>query len=1214
MDATRYGLTFLRERGYFEREDTDAARVDGEPERFRFDPDARLAYFESVDPGRQEVVVDELRLRGRNFDYYWFWNPDSDRVAVYNRYGEHKWFVYDQSVGHAPDIRDSKRGKLAAVDDGLEGLFDIRDVVDRFYRDLWDVRIDIARSFDGPPGAEIDDEARLMAAQRTIDRLIFCYFLVEKDVIHGIDSAGNRVALDPTELFESVLGDGDFYAFLSATFFDHLNATGWTEYEVSDALSVAVPFLNGGLFRNHAIATDSGDEIRERELDGADCDWDRLVGELDEYDWLIEQSPAEGTDSPDKLSPAVLGHIFEKFVVTVSELSDEASLSLAELDEMDVSESGEQFLRGNRKVGAYYTPNYVAYENARETLWNRVREKLAARTDLDAAAIPDSDEFFERIRGDGNAKSAAGGDPALTAVDLADVEDVLASLSVIDPSAGSGAFLLTAGEILEAWRRKCSDGDGDRDRYALRRDVIRESLYGVDLLDGAVEVCKLRLWLWLIGANEIDLDAGEPDVETLPNVDCNVRRGNGLVGVATADDGDSPVSDLEFDWVDGERTTYPVAVADYRETIEAYQTASGERAEELRERVTTQRAILRAELNRVYAQERDVTVEEPLESFDEFERTMAEVTGSVKLNLDFDSAMTEEEREQVSAAGFREQRNWATTAYHADVRTADPERVEEIFELMADRGSVTVERPITAEDVESLDPFHWLFEFPTAYSPTEDEAFDVVIGNPPHGSDVGSLQKSILEDSYDLIDGGREVAKLFTERSWALTEGELSYVVPKPSTYNSNWEDFRAFCLDEMHRGVDLGKAFRNVDHEQVTIHLSRDAAGDDYLCGPLAVGSYHVDGAATVDRAFAAKLGTLPVSFSVAEQEVAAGLGEVDYPTLGSVGADAGRGASTTTRISDEADSTDEAGSAGDADATDVDDAPIAYNGKQVQRYFTRAPEDHIELDGLSAATRRRLETPKVMAQNIIAHKQNPYDHIVVAALYDPVGVSDFETVTNVVIPEESDLTAPALAVLLNTQFVNWFVYLSIFNRAIRDMHLDSYFLEHLVLPTEISAAESDLLDDLYGLLAITATAVEHDELPGVVGADDGRPGAEDAYRELQSVANAVTYELYLRDATTNRLETDLCGVLSDLLDGYETEYLDWYSSHLRADSDAAIADRFSADLFRTATEVAEAVRTPEIDAELAAIAEHPWVETIERAQHTDGESRPTFGPTEDR
>ncbi|MFC7197540.1 Eco57I restriction-modification methylase domain-containing protein [Halosimplex aquaticum] len=250
----------------------------------------------------------------------------------------------------------------------------------------------------------------------------------------------------------------------------------------------------------------------------------------------------------------------------------------------------------------------------------------------------------------------------------------------------------------------------------------------------------------------------------------------------------------------------------------------------------------------------------------------------------------------------------------------------------------------------SLDPFHWIFEFPTAYSPTDDEAFDVVIGNPPHGSDLGDLQKSVLEDCYDLIEGSREVAKLFTERGWALTEGELSYVVPKPSTYNSNWEDFRAFCLDEMHRGVDLGKAFRNVDHEQVTIHLSRDAAGDDYLCGPLAAGAYHVDGAATVDRPFAAKLGTLPVS-SVAEQEVAAGLSDVDYPTLGSIGADAGRGASTTNRIS-----VDGAADSGGTDDPDRGaDAPIAYNGKQVQRYFTRAAENRIETGALGGDARAR-------------------------------------------------------------------------------------------------------------------------------------------------------------------------------------------------------------------------------------------------------------------
>lgn len=1179
MTPRSYGRQFLEENGFFERDSVDAVRFDGESAACVVDPAARLAYVEGVDPDRQPDVVSELRSRGRNVDYCWFWNPSSDRVAVYSRYGEHRWFVYDQSVGHTAEVRDGKRARLASVDEGLGSLFDVRDAVDRFYRNLWDVRLDIARSFETPGGARVSDEARLLTAQRTIDRLVFCYFLVETNVVHGRDSAGNRHPLDPTETFRTVIDEGDFHDFLAEACFDHLTATGWTEYEVTDTLAVAFPYLNAGLFRNHRVPTESGGEIRERELDGGGCDWGVLVDEFDEYSWLLEQSPESADGASNELSPAVLGHVFEKFVITVSELSGEESLSLAELDRMDVSASGEQLLEGNRRVGAYYTPNYIAYENTRETLWNAVREKLARRVDVAPAAIPDAGEFFERVRGDG-----------AVPVDLGEVDDVLSSLSVLDPSAGSGAFLLTAGEMLAEWRQQC---DEDASRYDLRREVVSESLYGVDLLDGAVEVCKLRLWLWLVSADSVDLTGGAPDVETLPNVDGNVRQGNSLVGLTAADEG-SLHSSRTFEWTDGEMTTYPDAVEEYHETSREYRPASGARAETLRERLTDQRRILREELDRIYAEERDVTVEEDVPSREAFREVMATVEGRVKLNLDFDSAMTDEERRRVSDAGFREQRNWKTTAYHRDVRESDSESVEAVFELMDGRGTVSVERPIGEDDVAELDPFHWPLEFPTACSSGDDDtAFDVVLGNPPHGSELGDLQKAVLEDAYDLVEGGREVTKLFTERGWELTGGELSYVVPKASTYNSNWEDFREFCLEKLHRGVDLGKAFGNVDHEQVTIHLSKGRPAGEYRCGRLTAGAYHLDDVATVDRAFASRLGTLPVSFSAEQQEVAAGLGDVDYPTLGDVGVDAGRGASTRART-------------GDASA------PIAYNGKQVQRYFTRAAVDHVDASKLSSATRRRVETPKVMAQNIVAHRKNPYDHVVVAAAYDPVGVYDFETVTNVVLPDESGLTYPALAVLLNTQFANWFVYYSIFNRAIRDMHLDSYFLDHLVVPKSLSDAEATVLDRLYGLLAVANTAVEYD---GLLELDEGGalPDPEETYEELQSVANALTYELYLRDASTRPLETDLSGLLSGLLGRYDVAYRDWYASHLENESEAQVVERFSEELFRNAVEVAEAVRTEAVDVELAAVADHPWVTTIERGRHVaDDESRPTFGPTQ--
>lgn len=1172
---TAYDKAFLEQHGYFSEEGTDTARVNGRESDFAFDPSARLAYFEGVDSDRQQSIVSDLRSVGRNFDFYWFWNPGNERVAVYNRYGEHKWFIYNQSIGLAADARRSKESQLESIDEGLETLFDIRAVVDKFYRNLWDIRLDIARAFTVPGDNEISDSERLMVAQRTIDRLIFCYFLSKKDIIHGIDNGGNRFGLAPEEMFETVIDNGDFYSFLVDTFFNHLNSDGWTEHQITKEVAITYPYLNGGLFRDHKITTENGDQIHESELDATTYDWTVLVEELNQYNWLIEESPSEATEhaGADKLSPAVLGHIFEKFVITVSELSDEDELSLEELDEMNVSASGEQMLEGNRQVGAYYTPNYIAYENTRETLWNRVLTKLSNEYGLDREDAASPDVFFERINDDEYSLP----------VSLDDVEQVLKEITILDPAAGSGAFLMTAGEILETWHSQCSDEDS---QYEVRREIIRKSLYGVDLLDGAVEVCKLRLWLWLTGATTIDLDEDIPSVETLPNIDFNIRQGNSLIGIAEPEY-DSLIAHMEFDWTDDTEKNYPEAVTDYRENILDYQVASGDDAEDLRDTITNQREILQDEFNDILAQDSSVTVEEEINSYREFTRVMDDITGKVKFNLDFDSAMTDAERQKVSDAGFREQKNWKTTAYHSDIRKASAEKIKHIFEMMEDRGTISVERPISPSDIEGLDPFHWIFEFPMAYAPTgeNNKAFDIIIGNPPHGSSLSTLQKSLLEETYSLIEGSREVAKMFTERSWTLTDNELSYIIPKASTYNSNWEDFREYCLPKMYRGIDLGKAFRNVDHEQVTIHLSKNSAGEFYTCGPLPEGAYHLNDSAEIPYSFAKGIGTIPVSFSSEQQTIASELDEIEFPTMGELGIDAGRGAKTPTRETNTSD-------------------PISYNGKQIQRYFTRSTPYQINLSKVSDSTKERIEQPKVMAQRIIAHVQNPYDHLSIAAVYDPVSSYNFVTVANVTVPDTVDWSLPSIAVLLNSQFVNWYMYFLIFNRAIRNMNLDGYFLRRLIIPSSISDKENDIFEDLYGLLATVGAYMEYTSVD-----------VEETYQELESMANALTYELYLREISEPSLDTNLSKKMASVLSDYDVDYIEWYSEHLKEDDETKTKELLHANqhLVETADEVVNQFYTEGIISELNEIADHPWVQNIEREQHTrDGNQPPLFGPNQ--
>jgi N-6 DNA Methylase/Eco57I restriction-modification methylase len=117
--------------------------------------------------------------------------------------------------------------------------------------------------------------------------------------------------------------------------------------------------------------------------------------------------------------------------------------------------------------------------------------------------------------------------------------DKLQRITVLDPACGSGAFLLSALGVIERLWRKLTD-DVPRD---LRRRIIANSLYGVDLKPEAVRLCELRLWLAIVSGS----DAAIEDVEPLPNLDRNILQGNSLLS-PTDFLGDGRL-DIYRDWV-----------------------------------------------------------------------------------------------------------------------------------------------------------------------------------------------------------------------------------------------------------------------------------------------------------------------------------------------------------------------------------------------------------------------------------------------------------------------------------------------------------------------------------------------------------------------------------------------------------------------------------------------------------------------------------------
>jgi hypothetical protein len=135
-------------------------------------------------------------------------------------------------------------------------------------------------------------------------------------------------------------------------------------------------------------------------------------------------------------------------------------------------------------------------------------------------------------------------------------------VSILDPTCGSGAFLFAALNILEPLYEACLDrmegflGDLERsgekhrpkefpdfrtvleqiekhpnERYFVLKTIMVNNLYGVDIMEEAIEICKLRLFLKLVA--QVDDPA---KIEPLPDIDFNIRAGNTLVGYARLED------------------------------------------------------------------------------------------------------------------------------------------------------------------------------------------------------------------------------------------------------------------------------------------------------------------------------------------------------------------------------------------------------------------------------------------------------------------------------------------------------------------------------------------------------------------------------------------------------------------------------------------------------------------------------------------------------
>jgi len=193
-------------------------------------------------------------------------------------------------------------------------------------------------------------------------------------------------------------------------------------------------------------------------------------------------------------------------------------------------------IKDRKSKGAYYTPREIVHYMCQESLINYLDTALNAETkkvdkeDIEGF-IREGDLSIERdqAREEGKLKDDEYGLPESIREHAREIDYALADVKICDPAIGSGAF--PVGMMTEIVRARSVltpylTNQRNRDPYAFKWHCIENSLYGVDIDPGAVEIAKLRLWLSLV-VDEENYDRIRP----LPNLDYRIVCGNSLLSV-----------------------------------------------------------------------------------------------------------------------------------------------------------------------------------------------------------------------------------------------------------------------------------------------------------------------------------------------------------------------------------------------------------------------------------------------------------------------------------------------------------------------------------------------------------------------------------------------------------------------------------------------------------------------------------------------------------
>jgi len=351
-------------------------------------------------------------------------------------------------------------------------------------------------------------------AQTLMDRLIFIKFLQSKNIVE------QDILQYLSKLDEDVLNEK-----LKQLFFQVFNTPVKNRVNI-DQKFLNIPYLNGSLFIRTSTESKNPDyKIKSSILK-------EIITFLDSFKFVYIENVSNNTI----LDPEILGYIFEKAMTD----------------------------KNRKNTGSYYTPktvtNYLAYNTIHSKIIEKINKSLSKKGYKNDELVTNIDEIY-KLR-----------ETTLNEIFI----EIIKKLKICDNACGSGAFLLSAADILlEIYNRINGELRLGLSEIVIRKTILKNNIYGVDINPNAIEIAKLRLWLWLVTAYDTN------QIEPLPNIDYNLRIGNTLFGFIDI----SPYKNNKItlnDWFDA-NNSLGVLLKKRDVDINKYKDSYGEEAKSLKE-------------------------------------------------------------------------------------------------------------------------------------------------------------------------------------------------------------------------------------------------------------------------------------------------------------------------------------------------------------------------------------------------------------------------------------------------------------------------------------------------------------------------------------------------------------------------------------------------------------------------------------------------------